>query len=88
MARDEVSIHNVMLRGSTAYIAYYQDGIRVLDLSNPAQPTPIAWFNTWPGYSASYGDSFFEGAIGLDVSADEMTIYVADSHRGLLILQR
>ncbi|MCE9580034.1 MAG: hypothetical protein K8W52_43360 [Deltaproteobacteria bacterium] len=84
--RPEVSVHNIMAFGSRAYMAHYQDGVRVLDLSDPTAPVAIAWFNTWPGYDTRYGSSFFEGAVGIDVDLDAKLVYVADSHRGLMIL--
>jgi hypothetical protein len=84
--RPEVSIHNVMAFGSRAYVAYYQDGVRVLDLSDPAHPTPIAWFDTWPGYPDAEGTSFFEAAVGIDVDLDRQLVYVADASRGLIVL--
>jgi hypothetical protein len=85
--RPEVSVHNIMAQGDRAYVAYYQDGVRVLDLSDPTAPRQIAWFNTWPGYDPRYGASVWEGAIGIDVDLADRLIYVADSHRGLLILR-
>lgn len=84
--RPEVSIHNVMALGTLGVIAHYQDGVRVLDLANPAQPQLVAWFNTWPGYATGYGNSFFEGTVGVDVDPVTQRVYVADTHRGLLIL--
>jgi hypothetical protein len=84
--RPEVSAHNIMAFGSRAYLTYYQDGVRVLDLSDPTHPTPIAWFDTWPGTSKTVGTSFFEGAVGLDVDLATGIIYVADAQRGLLML--
>ena len=84
--RDEVSAHNVMAFGSTVYMAYYQDGIRVIDIADPAHPRLTAWYNTWPGYDRGYGKSFFEGAVGLDVDLAARRIYVADSNRDLMIL--
>jgi hypothetical protein len=86
--RPEVSAHNVMAFGSEVIMSHYQDGIRILDISEPASPRLTAWFNTWPGYDPTTGFSFFEGAIGLDVDAATGRIYVADSHRDLVILQR
>lgn len=86
--RPEVSAHNVMAAGAEVFVAYYQDGVRVIDIADPAAPRQTAWFNTWPGYDRRYGRSFFEGAIGIDLDAGRGRIYVADSHRGLLILQR
>ncbi|MBP8810638.1 MAG: hypothetical protein KBG48_29900 [Kofleriaceae bacterium] len=85
--RDEVSAHNIMAFGSRVYIAYYQDGVRVIDIADPAAPRQVAWFNTWPGYDRSYGKSFFEGAVGIDVDLARNRIYVADSNRNLMILR-
>lgn len=82
-SRAEVGIHNMQLVGDRAYIAYYQDGVRVLDLSDPTRPREIAHYNTW---DTSTGSGYpFEGAIGITVVGD--LIYVADSNRGLLILR-
>lgn len=85
--RPEVSIHNVMAFGTTVYAAHYQDGVRLIDIADPAAPRQVAWWNTWPGHDPRYGYSFFEGAVGLDVDLAARRIYVADSHRGLLVLQ-
>lgn len=85
--RPEVSAHNLMAFGTTVYAAYYQDGLRVIDIADPAAPRQIAWWNTWPGHDPRYGYSFFEGAVGIDVDRAAGRVYVADSHRGLLVLQ-
>lgn len=86
--RPEVSAHNIMAAGNEVFVAYYQDGVRVIDISNPAAPRQTAWFNTWPGYDRRYGRSFFEAAIGIDIDLARDRIYVADTHRGLLVLER
>ncbi len=86
--RPEVSIHNVMAQGDVGVLAYYQDGVRLLDLADPTAPTLLGHFATWPGPAApGYGDMFFEGTVGVDVDPDRGLILVADSHRGLLVLQ-
>ncbi len=81
--RPEVSVHNILAFGTTAYVTYYQDGVRVFDLSNPAAPVQTAHFNTWTGFP---GTGFFEGAVGIDVDLVARRIYVADIPRGLLVL--
>jgi hypothetical protein len=85
--RDFISIHNLMAFGSKAYFTYYQDGIRVLDLSNPAAPTQVGYYNTWDPQADYTSSAFFEGAVGLDVDLTRKLIFVADSPRGLLILR-
>ncbi|MBK9029835.1 MAG: hypothetical protein IPL61_00580 [Myxococcales bacterium] len=84
--RDEVSAHNIMAFGSIVYVAYYQDGVRLIDIADPAAPREVAWFNTWPGYDRGYGYSFYEGAVGIDVDVARRRVYVADSNRNLMIL--
>lgn len=83
--RDDISIHNVMARGATVYLSHYQDGIRVLDISNPATPTPIGYFNSWREEMATA--AYFSAAIGIDLDPAQRRIYVADTIRGLLVLE-
>jgi hypothetical protein len=82
-SRPEVGIHNIEMHGDRAYIAYYQDGVRVVDLNDPTQPREVAHFNTWDVDTAP-GDAF-EGAVG--IRRVDGLIYVADSLRGLVILR-
>jgi hypothetical protein len=81
-SRAEVGIHNFQLVDNKAYIAYYEDGVRVIDLSDLAAPREVAHYNTWNAETA-YGAGF-EGAVGISTVGG--LIYVADSERGLLIL--
>jgi hypothetical protein len=83
--RPEVSVHNIQAFGQRAYMAHYQDGVRILDLRDPTRPEQIAYFNTWSTETAS--PAAFEGALGIDVHRDRGLIYVADTPRGLLILR-
>jgi hypothetical protein len=85
--RDHVSIHNIMAFGTKAYFTYYQDGVRVLDVSDPANPKLSGYFNTWDPQADYTSSQFFEGAVGLDVDLARKLIFVADSPRGLLILR-
>jgi hypothetical protein len=85
--RDHVSIHNVMASGQKAYFTYYQDGVRVLDLADPATPALVGYFNTWDPQGDASTNQFFEGAVGIDVDAARKLVFVADSPRGLIILQ-
>ncbi len=80
--RKEVGIHNIQVVGDKMYLSYYQDGIRIVNLADPTQPTEIAHFNTWNPETA-FGAAF-EGAVG--VRAANGHVFVADIDRGLLIL--
>jgi hypothetical protein len=94
--RTEVSIHNMVLDEAKKrlYIAYYHEGVRVLDVANPEQPREIGYFNTFRAEDRYRGLGFYEGAIGIrvpqtpDVSADNAgLIYTVDTSRGLLIFR-
>jgi hypothetical protein len=82
--RPQVSIHNILVDGDKAYVAWYMDGLRILQLSVSAPPALVGWFNSWRG-DAGDGYSFYDGAIGLDKVGE--LIYLADESRGLLVLQ-
>ena len=83
--RDWTSIHNVMAFGNRAYIAYYQDGVRILDLSDPTHPTLLGYYNTWDPQGPESTSGLFQSAVGIDVDLATRRIYLADSPRGLLI---
>lgn len=85
--RDWISIHNLMAFGNKAYFTYYQDGVRVLDMSDPTHPNLVGYYNTWDPQADYTTSQFFEGAVGLDVDTSRKLIFVADSPRGLLILR-
>ncbi|RKH48155.1 LVIVD repeat-containing protein [Corallococcus sicarius] len=82
--RPVTSIHNLILRGTRLYVAWYHEGLRVLDVSNPTRPTQLAHYNTFRESDPSRGDSLFEGVFGVRVPGDGH-VYVVDSSRGLLI---
>jgi hypothetical protein len=75
-----------MALGEEALVTYYQDGLRVLDLSDPTAPVETAHFQTWPGPEPGYGRMFYEGALGVDYDSDRDLVLLADTHRGLLVL--
>ncbi|NVJ26023.1 hypothetical protein HUW62_32855 [Myxococcus sp. AM011] len=80
----EVSIHNMELVGGRLYLTHYQYGVRVLDVTRPARPREIAYFNTWQEKDSDFGGSPYVGAIGIRVPGDGY-VYVVDTERGLLI---
>jgi hypothetical protein len=84
--RPEVSVHNIMAIGEIGLITYYQDGLRVLDLSDPTAPAEVGHYQSWGGVAENNGRSFYEGAIGVDYDNATGRVYLADTHEGLLIL--
>ena len=84
--RDVTSVHNMLLVGSRLYIAWYQEGVRVLDVSNPTKLKHIAHFNTFRDTDTASGDGMYEGVLGIRVPGDGH-VYAVDDVRGLLIFQ-
>lgn len=52
--------HNHYIRGSRMYASTYQFGLRVIDVSNPAQPSALGFFDTAPNLAnvAGFGGSW------------------------------
>lgn len=81
--RKQVSLHNMVSVGSKAYVAHYQEGVRIVELADPTNPTLAAYFNTWSPETAP--GALLEGAVDLEVAGG--LIYLAETPRGLLILR-
>lgn len=84
--RDEVSIRSLTLSGTKLYVAYYQDGLRVLDVSVPGEPRQVGYYNTWRETDAGRGVTFFDGLNAIAVPGDGY-VYATDSSRGLLVFR-
>lgn len=78
------SIHNLILKGTRLYIAWYQEGVRVLDVANPTRPRQVAHYNVFREGDPARTDGVFQGAFGIRLPGDGY-IYVVESARGLLI---
>lgn len=85
--RPQVSVHNLVAVGDLGLVTYYQDGLRLLDLADPTAPVEIGHYGSWRGDEVGYGHSFFEGAIGVDFDDTRGLILLADTHRGLIVLE-
>lgn len=70
-----LSIHNCYIRGAYAFIAYYNDGLRVLDLTNPASPVEIGIFDPNP---TNAGASLYSGT--WDIYPYHDAIYVGEMY--------
>lgn len=64
-------IQDIEIAGNYAYLALGNHGIRILDVSNPDQPTQVGEFDT-PGHSS-----------GLSLKGN--VLFVADGNNGLLV---
>jgi choice-of-anchor B domain-containing protein len=74
--------HNVMIDGNRLLVAHYTVGVVILDISNPAQPQPIASYDTDPsdttGFSGCWGAYIFPGS---------NLIVASDMNTGLWVLE-
>jgi choice-of-anchor B domain-containing protein len=74
-------VHNVIVRGNLAYISYYSEGVRVIDVSDPTLPEEIGYYDTWTGPSGGYN-----GAWGVYPFFPSGNIVVSDIESGLFVL--
>jgi choice-of-anchor B domain-containing protein len=81
-ANPNAIVHNVTIRGDSAYISYYTEGLQVLDISDPAQPTQVAYYDTWPGASGG-----FNGAWGVYPFLPSGNVLVSDITSGLFVFK-
>ena len=75
--------HNGFVRGNRYYLANYERGLTVLDISEPTTPQTIGYFDTYP-----LGDrSNFNGAWGVYPFLPSGIILVSDINSGLFVLK-
>jgi hypothetical protein len=79
------SIHNVLVRGNTVYISWYSDGVRLVDISNPAAPKEIGAFVP-PPVADPWG-IFPTAAVEWGVHPTGKLILASDINAGLYILR-
>jgi hypothetical protein len=88
------SVHNPQIRGSTLYLSWYSDGLRIVDIANPSRPQEVGFYRPKPtldptGVFASFGPAgrhpipFVWGVYPL---GDR--IYLSDINFGLYIVTR
>ncbi|MEO8666788.1 MAG: hypothetical protein ABI462_14955 [Ignavibacteria bacterium] len=68
-------VHNVEIYGDYAVIAHYASGIRIVNITNPAVPVEVAWYDTRPAdnvnnYNGCWGVYKFASGkiIGSDIA--------------------
>ncbi len=71
-------VHNLIIVGNYAYVAYYNSGFRVFDVSDPRKFKLVDEFDT----NADSGE-FFNGAYGAYPFTPSDNIYVSDMGNGL-----
>jgi choice-of-anchor B domain-containing protein len=77
-------VHNPFIRGNLCFVAYYHDGLQVLDVSNPADPVRVGYFLTntsLPNYTGN------KGAWGTYPFFPSGHVIVSDVSEGLYVLE-
>ncbi|MDP7591654.1 MAG: choice-of-anchor B family protein [Litorilituus sp.] len=75
--------HNGFVRGNRYYMSNYERGLTILDITDPATPTEVGFFDTYtPANSPS-----FNGAWGVYPFLPSGNILVSDINSGLYILK-
>jgi hypothetical protein len=92
-AAGDYVIHNPLVVGTDVYISWYSDGIRVVDASDPTQPTEVAHFVPPAGENPVKPSQ--RGVLtnttqvwGVAFEAGRDLVYASDMNTGLWILQR
>ncbi len=75
--------HNGIIKDNLLYIAYYHDGLRVFDISNPSNPIQVNYYDTYlPNNHNSY-----KGAWGVYPYLNSGNILVSDMQTGLYVFE-
>ena len=75
--RQGASIHNVEIVDGIAYVAYYLDGLRVVDLRDPMEPREIGHYDTFVDEEER---TLLDGAWGVRV--EDGRVYISDIQSG------
>jgi choice-of-anchor B domain-containing protein len=75
--------HNVYVLGTTAFQSNYTYGIRMVDVSDPLNPTESGWFDTRPDDD----DQTFEGSWSNYPFFDDGRVLVTSRQEGMFILE-
>lgn len=76
--------HNPFVKGDYLYIAYYEDGVKVYDISNRTAPVVAGYFDTH-SQNTDYGTSY-EGCWGVYPYLPSGNILASDQANGLFVL--
>ncbi len=75
------SPHHVHVFGNLAFLPWYDAGLVVLNISNPASPVMVGAYDTWAGASTT-----FNGNWGVDLSLGLKRVLLSDRKRGLIVV--
>jgi hypothetical protein len=86
---DSSIAHNVVVRGNLAFVAWYTEGLRVIDISDPRNPREVAFYDTSdmdPNNATIFGCSACQGNWSVVVDS-EGYVLIVDMQNGFYILE-
>ncbi len=78
---DAHSPHHVHVHGNLMFLPWYEAGLQVFNISDPANPVHVGAFDTYPGTSTN-----FNGNWGVDLSHGLKRVLLSDRKRGLIVV--
>lgn len=75
-------VHNPMVVDRVCHISWNTEGYRSIDLSDPSNPRPVAFYDTWSGSSSG-----FEGMWGIYAGQPSGVIYGMDRSAGFFVFK-
>jgi hypothetical protein len=78
---DAHSPHHPHLHGNLMFVSWYEAGLQVFNIANPANPVHVGGFDTYPGTNSLYYGNW-GSYMGLGLS----TLLLSDRQRGLIIV--
>jgi len=79
-------VHNLYIIDTLAYVSYYEAGLKIFDVSTPAEPKLLDQFNTNLNKGTGLG-SGFTGAWGVYPFSPTGNIFVSDVDNGLFVFE-
>lgn len=78
--------HNAHIKDDLAYISYYYDGLKIIDIGNRRAPVEIAHYDTYPDDNFERGTGF-HGCWGVYTDLPSGNLLVSDITYGLFVLR-
>ncbi len=78
--------HNAHIRGDFAYISYYYDGLKILDLHQRRAPVEVGYYDSFPQDNFQRGGGF-DGAWGAYPFLPSGNILISDISNGLFVVR-
>ena len=75
------SPHHPHVHGNLLFLTWYEAGLTVFNIADPANPLFVGAFDTWPGTSTN-----FNGNWGVDLSHGLNRVLLSDRKRGLIVV--